>query len=82
MFDPARQLPRNAAEQAAATASGGCPVLYLHGEADGCLGVATTARAAEFRLAGSCVEMIDGVGHFLHLERPDLISARMARWLR
>jgi pimeloyl-ACP methyl ester carboxylesterase len=82
MFDPARQLPRYAAEQAATTAGGGCPVLYLHGALDGCLGVATTARAAEFLPAGSCVEEIDGVGHFLHLERPDLVGARIAEWLR
>jgi pimeloyl-ACP methyl ester carboxylesterase len=82
MFDPARELPRYAAEQAAATAGGGCPVLYLHGAADGCLGVATTTRAAEFLPAGSCVEVIDGVGHFLHLERPESISTRIADWLR
>jgi pimeloyl-ACP methyl ester carboxylesterase len=82
MFDPARQLPRYAAEQAAVTAGGGCPVLYLHGAADGCLGVTTAAHAAEFLPAGSRCEVIDGVGHFLHLERPDLINARVAEWLR
>ncbi|MGH3304848.1 MAG: alpha/beta fold hydrolase [Streptosporangiaceae bacterium] len=82
MFDPARQLPRYAAEQAATTAGGGCPVLYLHGAADGCLGVATAARAADYLPAGSRLEVINGVGHFLHLERPDLIDARVAEWLR
>ncbi len=82
MFDPARQLPRYAAEQAATTAGGGCPVLYLHGAEDGCLGVTTTTQAADFLPAGSRFEVIDGVGHFLHLERPDLINARIGEWLR
>lgn len=82
MFDPARQLPRYAAEQAATTAGVGCPVLYLHGADDGCLGVATTARAAEYLPAGSRLEVIDAVGHFLHLERPELVGARIAEWLR
>jgi pimeloyl-ACP methyl ester carboxylesterase len=81
MLDPALHLPRYAAEQAATTAGGGCPVLYLHGAADGCLGVETTTHAAEHLPAGSRLEVIDGVGHFLHLERPDLIAGRVADWL-
>jgi pimeloyl-ACP methyl ester carboxylesterase len=82
MFDPARHQPRYAAEQAATTAGGGCPVLYLHGADDGCLGVTTTALAAEFLPAGSRLEVIDGVGHFLHLEQPELVGTRIADWLR
>ncbi len=82
MFDPARQLPRYAAEQAAAAAGGGCPVLYLHGADDGCLGAATAAHAGDYLPAGSRAEVVGGVGHFLHLERPDLIGARIAEWLR
>ena len=30
---------------------------------------------------GSSFEMIDGVGHFLHLEKPDLIAERICAWL-
>ncbi len=82
LLDPARHLPRYAAEQAATTARSGCPVLYLHGAADGCLGVETTTHAAEHLPAGSRLEVIDGAGHFLHLERPDLIAARVTDWLR
>jgi pimeloyl-ACP methyl ester carboxylesterase len=82
MFDPARQLPRYAAEQAATLTGGGCPVLYLHGAADGCVGVAATARAAAYLPDGSRREVIEGAGHFLHLERPDLIGGRIADWLR
>ncbi len=82
MLDPARQLPRYDAEQAATTAGGGCPVLYLHGAADGCLGVETTTHATEHLPAASRLEVIEGVGHFLHLERPELIGARVTDWLR
>jgi pimeloyl-ACP methyl ester carboxylesterase len=82
MFDPARHLPRYAAEQAATTTVAGGPVLYLHGAADGCLGARTAAHAAEFLPAGSRVEVLDGVGHFLHLERPDIIGTLVAEWLR
>lgn len=82
MLDPARHLPRYAAEQAATTAVGGCPVLYLHGSADGCLGIETTASAAQYLPPGSRVDVVEGAGHFLHLEQPDLVAGRVADWLR
>ena len=31
--------------------------------------------------AGSAFEIVDGVGHFLHLEKPELIAAKIANWL-
>jgi pimeloyl-ACP methyl ester carboxylesterase len=31
--------------------------------------------------AGSAFEILDGVGHFLHLEKPELIAAKIADWL-
>jgi pimeloyl-ACP methyl ester carboxylesterase len=48
------------------------PTLYLHGRDDGCLGAELAAIAARSLTSpGSRVEVIDGAGHFLHLERPD-----------
>jgi pimeloyl-ACP methyl ester carboxylesterase len=82
MLDPARHLPRYAAEQAAADSGGGrCPVLYLHGSADGCLGAELTAGAEAHLPAGSRLELVDGASHFLHLERPDLVNALILGWL-
>jgi pimeloyl-ACP methyl ester carboxylesterase len=31
--------------------------------------------------AGSSFELIDGVGHFLHMEKPDPIAERICIWL-
>jgi pimeloyl-ACP methyl ester carboxylesterase len=57
------------------------PVLYLHGEDDGCLG-ADLARAAEGLLtAPSRCEIVPGAGHFLHLERPDVVNSKIVEFL-
>lgn len=52
------------------------PTLYLHGADDGCIGVgvAETARAM---CPWATVEVIDGAGHFLQLERPDVVGDRV-----
>jgi len=84
MLDPSQHLPRYAAEQAAADGSSGagCPVLYLHGAADGCLGAELAVPAAHFLPPGSRQELIDQAGHFLHLDRPGQVNERIIGWLR
>ncbi|MBM4358661.1 MAG: alpha/beta hydrolase [Deltaproteobacteria bacterium] len=58
------------------------PALYLHGRDDGCIGV-ELARGLERAYAGGLeVGLIGGVGHFLHLERPDEVNTRLVRFLR
>jgi pimeloyl-ACP methyl ester carboxylesterase len=58
------------------------PVLYLHGADDGCLGVDLVAGAAAFLPAeGSRVEVVDGAGHFLHVERPDVVNPMVVEFL-
>ena len=49
------------------------PLLYLHGRDDGCIG-ASMAEAA-----GG--DVVDGAGHFLHLERPDEVNTRIVEFL-
>jgi len=47
------------------------PTLYLHGRTDGCMGVEIAEAAAPFLTSeGSRLEIVDGAGHFLHVEKP------------
>jgi pimeloyl-ACP methyl ester carboxylesterase len=57
--------------------------LYLHGTQDGCLSLDEEAikGVAAFLGPGSTVERVSGVGHFMLLERPAEISARILRFL-
>jgi pimeloyl-ACP methyl ester carboxylesterase len=51
------------------------PTLYLHGRDDGCMGVEVAETATAFLTAeGSRMEVVDEAGHFLHLERPDVVN--------
>jgi pimeloyl-ACP methyl ester carboxylesterase len=52
------------------------PTLYLHGRDDGCIGagLAEAAAAPLASVGGSRVEVVDGTGHFLHLERPGEVN--------
>lgn len=52
------------------------PTLYLHGADDGCMGAELVGGAmAALPSPGSRTEILDGVGHFLHLESPDRVNA-------
>jgi pimeloyl-ACP methyl ester carboxylesterase len=59
------------------------PTLYLHGSRDGC--IALDAESAQAVLAclgpGSKVERIEGVGHFMLVERPAEINSRILHFL-
>jgi pimeloyl-ACP methyl ester carboxylesterase len=55
------------------------PTLYLHGRTDACMGadlaeVAAASLTAEGAAEGSRAEIVDGAGHFLHVERPDVVN--------
>jgi pimeloyl-ACP methyl ester carboxylesterase len=64
----------------AVEATGGAPLpvptLYLHGVDDGCMGseLITDEILAELPVAGSRLELVPGSGHFLHLERPEIVN--------
>lgn len=82
MFNPDYADPDATAEAAATYAAPPIPTLYLHGKNDGGLGAELLDGVEEqLPAAGSKFELIDGVGHFLHLEKPDLIAERICSWL-
>ena len=72
---------RYAAEQQAAGLQAPQPTLYLHGAADGCIGV-ELARGAERLLAPSSrMVVIEDAGHFLHLEKPAEVNEHILAWV-
>jgi pimeloyl-ACP methyl ester carboxylesterase len=74
MWDPTLQVPELADEQAAALLPTPRPTLYLHGRDDGCMLLSSMGSPLNFMAAGSRVEVIDDAGHFLHVERPDVVN--------
>jgi pimeloyl-ACP methyl ester carboxylesterase len=57
------------------------PLLYLHGSTDQGIG-AEVAESARATVGDNVtIEVVDGVGHFLHLESPGPIDARIVRYL-
>jgi pimeloyl-ACP methyl ester carboxylesterase len=65
----------DAIEASAAQLPDDVPVLYLHGRTDGCMGADLAEGAGAFLPAeGSRAEIVDGVGHFLHLEDPATVN--------
>jgi len=75
--DPAAVAARDAGETTAPQ-----PTLYLHGTADGAMGVEIIGPVADCLSPGSEVVVLDGVGHFLHLERPDEVNDHVLRFLQ
>ena len=81
MWDPALQVPELADEQAAALLPTPKPTLYLHGRDDGCMLLSSMGSPLDFMAEGSAVEVIDDAGHFLHVERPDVVNRAIMRFL-
>ena len=72
--DPSLQVPELADEQAAALLPTPKPTLYLHGRDDGCMLLSSIGSPLDFLAEGSEMEVVDGTGHFLHVERPDVVN--------
>ncbi len=60
------------------------PTLGLAGKLDGCIDAQVFAQALQERdfPNGLQVELIEGAGHFLHQERPDLVNPLLLAWLK
>jgi pimeloyl-ACP methyl ester carboxylesterase len=81
LYDASLQVPELADEQAAALLPTPKPTLYLHGRDDGCMLLASIGSPLDFMAEGSEMEIVDGAGHFLHLERPDVVNRRIVDFL-
>ncbi|MGA7134967.1 MAG: alpha/beta hydrolase [Mycobacterium sp.] len=58
------------------------PTLYLHGANDGAIGADLLGDLGPYLPAGgSAAEIVGDVGHFLHLEKPEFIAAKIGDWL-
>lgn len=60
------------------------PTMGLVGEDDGCVGAdifVASMREADFPISLQ-VEALAGAGHFLHLEQPGAVNARILSWLK
>jgi len=81
LYDASLQAPELADEQAAALLPTPKSTLYLHGRDDGCMLVSSIGSPLDFMAEGSEMEILDGTGHFLHLERPDVVNRRIVDFL-
>jgi pimeloyl-ACP methyl ester carboxylesterase len=80
-FLPWTRSREYAAEQAHMFDIPPVPLLYLHGERDGCQLPEIAQRASAMLPPGSRFELVPGVGHFMQLERPDDVNERIAAFI-
>ncbi len=81
MFSGPPEDPDSAAAQAAGASIAPQPTMYLHGADDGCMGIQAIGPVTDFLAPGSEMVVIEGAGHFLHLEQPDEVNDRIIRFI-
>jgi pimeloyl-ACP methyl ester carboxylesterase len=81
LFQPWYRSRRYAAEQRAMVRAPKAPTLYMHGATDGCMRPEVVRFAGGALAPGSEAVLVEGAGHFLHLERPEFIDARIAAFI-
>ncbi len=81
MFSDPPADPRTASAQAAAGTIAPQPTMYLHGADDGCMGIEVIGPVTEFLAPGSEMVVVNGAGHFLHVERADEVNDHIIRFI-
>jgi pimeloyl-ACP methyl ester carboxylesterase len=69
------------AEEAALARAGPQPTLYLHGNRDGCIGLALVGDAERHLATGSRMQAVEGAGHFPHVEKPAVVNDQILAWV-
>jgi pimeloyl-ACP methyl ester carboxylesterase len=78
----ARQADELAVQQAEVQAGTiAVPALFLMGGDDGCFAPDRERASLQHCTAEARVEILDGVGHFLHVEAPERVSAMVLDWV-
>lgn len=81
MFRPLRDVRRRLGEARSKARRIRVATLHLQGATDGCV-APELAEGQERFFEGTLVsEVVPGVGHWLHLERPDYVNGRILDWL-
>jgi pimeloyl-ACP methyl ester carboxylesterase len=80
LYLPRMRSSKYEPEQAHLYDAPSAPLLYLHGDRDGCLLPALAAKAAAALPVGSEFELVRQAGHWLHLERPEYVNQRIAEF--
>jgi pimeloyl-ACP methyl ester carboxylesterase len=57
------------------------PTLYLHGSEDGCIGPELCDGMEEFFIGGFDKKIIEGAGHFIHLEKPNEFNTMILKFI-
>lgn len=82
-LNPALQSPALAeVQQRLAMAPIEVQTLYFHGVQDGCVGVDLVAGMEASFPRGLTVEIVPAAGHFVHLERPEIVNPILLDFLR
>jgi pimeloyl-ACP methyl ester carboxylesterase len=79
--DPPAGAAPYALEEQAARQQVEQPTLYLHGSADGCIGVELAVHAERLLAPGSRMTVVEDAGHFLHLEKPREVDEHVLAWV-
>jgi pimeloyl-ACP methyl ester carboxylesterase len=82
LYDPTLQVDEYAEEQAASLMPTPKPTLYLHGRNDGCMLLSSAGNPLDFMAEGSRYEIVDGAGHFLNVEKPDVVNRLVLDFVR
>jgi pimeloyl-ACP methyl ester carboxylesterase len=71
-YEPDRQAVARRAPQ---------PTLYLHGSADGCIGLDLVRDAERHLGPDSEMKVVQNAGHFLHVEQPAEVNQHILAWV-